>query len=103
MTLIAAYLGLFVGLIDANAMNLALPAIRDDLGGGISGAHWTEHRHHLSGALGRALFDRFLSAGWIKRMPRGRALAVTDDGRTALADAFAIDWSAVESGVNGRR
>ena len=41
LTLIAAYLGLFVGLIDANAINLALPAIRDNLGGGISGAQWT--------------------------------------------------------------
>src|ERR1700755_885890 len=41
LTLVAAYLGLFVGLIDANAINLALPAIRTDLGGGISGAQWT--------------------------------------------------------------
>ncbi len=55
---------------------------------------WTEQRHHLSGGLGRAVFDRFLSAGWVKRVPRGRALTVTDDGRTALADAFGIDWSA---------
>jgi len=31
LTLIAAYLGLFVGLIDANAINLALPAVRNDL------------------------------------------------------------------------
>lgn len=53
---------------------------------------WTEQRHHLSGALGRAVFDRFLSAGWIKRVPRGRALIVTDEGRTALADEFDIDW-----------
>ena len=36
VTLIAAYLGLFVGLVDANAVSLALPVIRDDLGGGIS-------------------------------------------------------------------
>jgi DNA-binding transcriptional ArsR family regulator len=55
---------------------------------------WTEQRHHLSGGLGRAVLDCFLSAGWVKRMPRGRALTVTDDGRTALADAFDIDWSA---------
>jgi DNA-binding transcriptional ArsR family regulator len=55
---------------------------------------WTEQRHHLSGGLGRAVFDRFLSAGWVKRVPKGRALTVTDDGRTALADAFDIDWSA---------
>src|SRR5919204_4767619 len=63
LTLIAAYLGLFVGLIDANAVNLALPAIRDDLGGGISGAQWTIDAYNVtfaavlltSGSLG----DRF--------------------------------------------
>ncbi len=55
---------------------------------------WTEQRHHLAGGLGRAVFDRFLSAGWVKRVPRGRALTVTDDGRSALADCFGIDWSA---------
>jgi DNA-binding transcriptional ArsR family regulator len=55
---------------------------------------WTEQRHHLSGGLGRALLDRFLTAGWIKRTPRGRALMVTEAGRTALADGFAIDWNA---------
>ena len=55
---------------------------------------WTEQRHHLSGALGRAVLDRALSAGWVKRVPRGRAVTVTDDGRTALADLFDIDWVA---------
>jgi EmrB/QacA subfamily drug resistance transporter len=63
LTLIAAYLGLFVGLIDANAINLALPAIRNDLGGGISGAQWTIDAYNVafaavlltSGSLG----DRF--------------------------------------------
>ncbi|HEX3546030.1 MAG TPA: MFS transporter [Mycobacterium sp.] len=62
-TLIAAYLGLFVGLIDANAINLALPAVRNDLGGGISGAQWTIDAYNItfaamlltSGSLG----DRF--------------------------------------------
>ena len=53
---------------------------------------WTEQRHHLSGGLGRAVLDHFLSAGWVKRVPRGRALTVTDDGRSALADAFGIAW-----------
>ena len=63
LTLVAAYLGLFVGLIDANAVNLALPAVRDDLGGGISGAQWTIDAYNItfaamlltSGSLG----DRF--------------------------------------------
>lgn len=55
---------------------------------------WTEQRHHLAGGLGRAVLDRFLAADWVKRVPRNRALTVTDEGRTALADAFGIEWSA---------
>lgn len=55
---------------------------------------WTEQRHHLSGALGRAVLDRFLSAEWVKRVPRGRAMKVTDDGHAALAELFDIDWVA---------
>jgi DNA-binding transcriptional ArsR family regulator len=55
---------------------------------------WTEQRHHLSGGLGRAVLGRFLSAGWVTRVPRGRALMVTDDGRTALAHVFGIEWAA---------
>jgi len=55
---------------------------------------WTEQRHHLSGGLGRAVLDRFLSARWVKRVPRGRALTVTGDGRSASARSFGIDWSA---------
>ncbi|HZQ33821.1 MAG TPA: metalloregulator ArsR/SmtB family transcription factor [Mycobacterium sp.] len=54
---------------------------------------WTEQRHHLAGALGRAVLDRFIEARWATRMPRGRALKVTPDGRTALADWFGIDWT----------
>jgi DNA-binding transcriptional ArsR family regulator len=53
---------------------------------------WTEQSHHLSGGLGRAVLDRFLSAGWVKRSPRGRAVTVTARGRTALADCFGVDW-----------
>ncbi|GFG49916.1 arabinose ABC transporter permease [Mycolicibacterium agri] len=66
LTLVAAYLGLFVGLIDANAVNLALPAIRADLGGGISGAQWTVDAYNIafaamlltSGSLGDRLGRR---------------------------------------------
>ena len=48
LTLIAAYLGLFVGLVDANAINLALPAIRTELGGGIAGAQWTIDAYNVT-------------------------------------------------------
>jgi EmrB/QacA subfamily drug resistance transporter len=63
LTLIAAYLGLFVGLVDANAINLALPAVRDDLGGGISGAQWTIDAYNIAFAAvllsAGSLGDRF--------------------------------------------
>jgi hypothetical protein len=66
LTLIAAYLGLFVGLVDANAINLALPAIRDDLGAGVAGAQWTIDAYNItfaallltSGSLGDRLGRR---------------------------------------------
>jgi DNA-binding PadR family transcriptional regulator len=38
------------------------------------------------------MLDRFVEARWVKRVPRGRAVTVTDDGRSALADWFGIDW-----------
>src|SRR5258707_5804523 len=63
LTLIAAYLGLFVGLIDSNAVNLALPAIRADLGGGVSGAQWTADAYNVTFAAvlltAGSLGDRF--------------------------------------------
>lgn len=54
---------------------------------------WTEQRHHLAGGLGRAVLDRMLAAAWVKRSPRGRALTVTDAGRTAMGEVFGIQWN----------
>jgi DNA-binding transcriptional ArsR family regulator len=45
---------------------------------------WTEQRHHLSGAAGRALAQRLLDLGWIRRADTGRAVHVTDSGRREL-------------------
>jgi len=53
---------------------------------------WTEQRHHLSGALGRAVLDRFVQARGVKRAPNNRGVTVTEQGRRALAAAFGIDW-----------
>src|SRR5215210_5531275 len=39
-TLAAALLGFFVVTFDAVVVNVALPSIRDDLGGGIRGLQW---------------------------------------------------------------
>lgn len=63
LTLVAAYLGLFVGLIDSNAVNLALPAIRSELGRGLSGAQWTVDAYNVTFAAmlltAGSLGDRF--------------------------------------------
>ncbi|MGV0808477.1 MFS transporter [Mycolicibacterium setense] len=63
ITLTAAYLGLFIGLVDANAVNLALPAIAGDLGGGVAGAQWTIDAYNVAFAAflltAGSLGDRF--------------------------------------------
>lgn len=53
---------------------------------------WSEQRHHLAGALGRALLEHFLAESWIQRRPSGRSVQVTEAGRAALAERFRIDW-----------
>ena len=40
LTLIAAILGSGIALLDATVVNVALPAIEDDLGGGLAGQQW---------------------------------------------------------------
>ena len=45
---------------------------------------WSERRHHLAGALGTALLDRFQQLGWARRVPESRVLAFSADGEAAL-------------------
>lgn len=51
---------------------------------------WSEQRHHLAGGLGAALADRLFELGWIKRMPRGRAIKVTQSGAEGLRETFGV-------------
>ncbi|GAA1248393.1 metalloregulator ArsR/SmtB family transcription factor [Kitasatospora nipponensis] len=53
---------------------------------------WSEQRHHLAGALGRGLLERFLAAQWVFRQERGRMLRVTDQGRDVLLERFHLTW-----------
>jgi DNA-binding transcriptional ArsR family regulator len=51
---------------------------------------WSEQDHHLSGALGAALAARLFELKWVKRLPRTRAVLVTDDGRRGLGEQFDV-------------
>jgi DNA-binding transcriptional ArsR family regulator len=44
---------------------------------------WSERRHHLAGALGSALLERFEHLGWAKRVPESRVLAFSPAGEAA--------------------
>jgi EmrB/QacA subfamily drug resistance transporter len=46
-TLLAAIMGSFVALLDSTVVNVALPAIRDDLGGGLAGQQWVVNAYML--------------------------------------------------------
>ncbi|CRZ15236.1 MFS transporter [Mycolicibacterium neworleansense] len=91
VTLIAAYLGLFIGLVDANAVNLALPAIGADLGGGVTGAQWTIDAYNVTFAAflltAGSLGDRFSR----RRMLRiGLAIFVAASIACALSPSLTL-------------
>jgi DNA-binding transcriptional ArsR family regulator len=49
---------------------------------------WTEQRHHLSGAVGRALARRLFELDWIERLVQPRAVRVTPAGECGLRRVF---------------
>ena len=51
---------------------------------------WSERRPHLAGSLGAAVADVFFARKWIRRLPGGRAVAVTPDGRAWLAHELGL-------------
>jgi DNA-binding transcriptional ArsR family regulator len=51
---------------------------------------WTEQRHHISGAHGRAVLARMIDLGWLKRASAGRAMLPTDAGRDGLLSTFGV-------------
>jgi hypothetical protein len=52
---------------------------------------WSEQDHHLSGALGAAVATRLIDLEWVRRLPRTRAVLVTDEGRRGLAEQLAVE------------
>jgi DNA-binding transcriptional ArsR family regulator len=52
---------------------------------------WTEQAHHLSGAVGRGLTRWMFDAGWLQRMPRTRAVRLTDAGARGLREELGVE------------
>src|ERR1700751_123271 len=48
LALLAAIMGSFVAGLDSTAVNVALPAIRADLGGGLAGQQWVANAYLLA-------------------------------------------------------
>jgi DNA-binding transcriptional ArsR family regulator len=46
---------------------------------------WSERRHHLAGALGSALLQRFFELGWARRVKDTRIVLFTPPGEQAFA------------------
>ena len=51
---------------------------------------WSERRAHLAGALGAAILDKVLTAGWARRGD-GRVVLFTDAGAAAFDEAFGVE------------
>jgi len=51
---------------------------------------WSARRHHLAGALGAALLDRFFALGWARRVRRSRAVLFTAQGEFELRRQFRL-------------
>jgi EmrB/QacA subfamily drug resistance transporter len=66
LSLLAAIMGSFVVGLDATVVNVALPSIKDDLGGGLAGQQWVSNAYLLAlgsliligGSLGDVLGER---------------------------------------------
>src|ERR671916_3482819 len=85
-TLVAAILGTTVVTVDSTVVNVALPAIADDLGGGLAGQQWTANAYLVT--LGSLLLIGG-SIGDIFGERRVFAFGVAAFGVTSLACALA--------------
>jgi DNA-binding transcriptional ArsR family regulator len=72
-----------IGFLDGTATTGRMATCRPCL-------DWSERRHHLAGAVGRALLTTALDRVWLRRMPDTRALEVTPTGRAAFRREFGV-------------
>jgi DNA-binding transcriptional ArsR family regulator len=52
---------------------------------------WSERRHHIAGAVGLALLEKFIELEWVVRLPKTRAISVTKKGRDGMRNLLGIE------------
>lgn len=100
LTIVAAILGAIVVFVDSTVVNVALPAIRDDLGGGLAGQQWVNDAYLLT--LGSLLLIGG-SLGDLHGRRRTFQLGLAGFGVTSLLCAIAptIETLVVARGLQG--
>ena len=63
---------------------------------------WTEQAHHLSGTVGRALTTWLLENAWLERLPRTRALRLTESGERGLRAQLGVGLPATDLSARAR-
>lgn len=52
---------------------------------------WSERRHHLAGAVGHALLEKWVALDWVQRLPETRALRITAAGEAGFKEILALE------------
>lgn len=52
---------------------------------------WSERTHHLGGALGNGLFERYIELGWIETKDNSREIIITPLGKSSFKDFFGLE------------
>jgi DNA-binding transcriptional ArsR family regulator len=58
---------------------------------------WTERKPHLGGALGAALWAKFVERGWVLKKSGTREVIVTDKGKANLESELGVRFEGIES------
>lgn len=51
---------------------------------------WSERTHHLGGALGNGLFERYIELGWLESRENSREIVITTEGKSGLKEFFGL-------------
>ena len=98
LSLLAAIMGSFVVGLDSTVVNVALPAIEGDLGGGLAGQQWISNAYLLAlaslilvgGSLGDVFGERrVFSLGWSGSAPRRSLCALAPSIEVLVAGRVA--------------